>query len=80
MEWTSFADGEIAKCKHGYYFIYRKLCSDLGVDRWFADYERENQHFSGRSECFTLHGLASPEEARRCCEQHAGTIGLTIGF
>jgi hypothetical protein len=52
----------------------------LGVDRWFADYERGNQYFSGRSERFTLHGLPSPEEARRQCEQHACTIGLTIDF
>lgn len=34
------------------------------MDRWFADYERRNQYFSGRSERFTLHGLPSPEEKK----------------
>jgi hypothetical protein len=80
MEWTSFADGEIAKCRHGYYFIYRKFCRDKGMDRWFADYESGNEYFSGRGERLTLHGLESPAEARRHCEQHANAIGLTVGF
>jgi hypothetical protein len=75
MEWTRFTDGEFAKCKHGYYFIYRKFCREIGMDRWFADYERRSEHFAGHGERFTLHGLESPEEARRHCEQHANAIG-----
>jgi hypothetical protein len=80
MEWTGFTDGEFAKCKHGYYFIYKKFSREMGMDRWFADYERGSKHFAGDGERFTLHGLESPEEARRRCEQHANTIGLTTGL
>jgi hypothetical protein len=80
MKWTRFTDGEFAKCKHGYHFIYRKFCREIGMDRWFADYERRSEHFAGHGERFTLHGLESPEEARRYCEQHANTIGLAKGL
>ena len=50
----------------------------MGIDLWFANYERGNQYFAGRGERFTLHGLETPEEARRHCEQHANAIGLTM--
>jgi hypothetical protein len=56
------------------------FCREIGMDRWFADYERKSEHFAGHGERFTIHGLESPEEARRRCEQHANTIVLTKGL
>jgi hypothetical protein len=55
--------------------FHLQFCREIGMDRWFADYERRSKHFAGHGERFTLHGLESPEEARRHCEQHANAIG-----
>jgi hypothetical protein len=32
MEWMPYQNGELAKCKHGHYFIYKKFGEQAGEE------------------------------------------------
>jgi len=72
MEWVSYKNGELAKCKHDQYFIYKKFSDEAAADRWFAEYEPGGDQYGERGQ-FTgnIQGFETREEARRDCEENA---------
>jgi hypothetical protein len=58
MKWSPYKHGHLAKCEHGYYFVYKKFNHKVGQERWFTEYEAgadkfgENGHLTGKIQGF----------------------------
>ena len=62
----SYKTGELGKCKHGYYFIYKKFSDQAGADRWFAEYEPGADQYGEHGQLTgNIQGFETREEARR---------------
>jgi hypothetical protein len=66
MNWTPYKHGQLAKCSHGYYFVFQRHHHEAGPDRWFIEYEQGADEFgdhgmlTGRP-----HGLTRSKKLRR---------------
>jgi len=75
MNWNPYKQGHLAKCKHGYYFVYRKFDHEVGSNRWFTEYEagydkfREQGSLTGH-----IHGFEELEGAKAYCEKDAADV------
>jgi hypothetical protein len=72
MEWNQYKDGQLAKCEHGHYFIYKKWSDEQGGERWFAEYEPGNDQYAEQGRMTgNIQGFKTVEEAQRDCEENA---------
>ena len=74
MNWTPYKHGQLAKCSHGYYFVFQRHHHEAGPDRWFIEYEQGADEFgdhgmlTGRP-----HGFDTLEGARAYAAGHGKT-------
>ena len=79
VEWMSYKTGELAKCKHGYYFTYKKFSDQAGTDRWFAEYEPGADQYGEHGQLTgNIQGFETREEARRDCEENASVMAKEL--
>jgi hypothetical protein len=80
MEWEPYDGGaHVGKCKHGYYFVYRKFDHELGSYRWFVEYERGAHKFKGEL-IGDFTGYDSLEDAKAYSDQNAEDVTRSIGL
>jgi hypothetical protein len=75
MDWKPYKGGHLAKCKHGYYFVYRKFDHELGSYRWFVKYERGADKFGEQGQLTgNINGYDSLEDAQAYSDQNAEDV------
>ena len=72
MNWKPYKQGQLAKCNHGYYFVYQKFHHEVGSNRWFIKYE-PGTHAFGEKATLTGNprGFKTLEEAHAHSEKNA---------
>jgi hypothetical protein len=75
----SCQNGELAKCKHGHYFIYKKFSDQAGADRWFAKYEPGTHRYGEHGQLTgNIQGFETREKALRDCEENANVMAKAL--